>query len=238
MLKTSPSTDSVAPSLSLLLGEMRVLADWRRSGRMSKAMLVKAEGDGRAVMVLPGFFASDASTIRLRRTLKSAGYYAYGWGQGRNLGVRADSLSQIDARLDRIAREVVGPVTLVGWSLGGLMAREYAKYAPHRVAKIITLGSPFSGDPRANHAWRLYEFVARHPVDAPPIASSLPEKPPVPTTAIWSRNDGIIAPACARGETHERDHAVEVDCGHMGFPSDDAAIRAVLDAIQRRPLSA
>jgi alpha-beta hydrolase superfamily lysophospholipase len=225
-------SDHAAPSLGLLFDEVRVLSGWKRAKRLRRPIDVVPHGDGRAVMVLPGFFASDGATLRLRRSLKAAGYYTYGWGQGRNFGVKTDSLTRLDARIDRIEREVAGPVTLVGWSLGGLMAREYAKFAPGRVAKVITLGSPFSGDPRANHAWRLYEFIARHPVDAPPIATVLSEKPPVPTVAIWSRNDGLIAPASARGQSHERDRAVEVDCGHMGFPCDDVAIRAVLRAIR------
>lgn len=229
---SDPAHDCQPPALPLLLGEVRVLADWRRGGRIGHAVPVTKQADGQPVLVIPGFFATDVSTVRLRRTLKAAGYFAYGWGQGRNLGVREDTLERIDARIDQIGRESDGPVTLVGWSLGGLMAREYAKHAPHRVAKVVTLGSPFSGDPRANHAWRLYEFIARHPVDEPPVASVLQEKPPVPTVAIWSRRDGIIAPASARGAAGERDNHIEVDCGHMGFPSDDKAIQAVLTAIR------
>ena len=228
--------DSVAPPIGLLLSEVRVLSDWRRGSRIGPALPVEREGDGRAVMVLPGFFASDGAMVRLRRTIRAAGYASYGWGQGRNFGVRPDTLARIDARIDRIEQDIAGPVTLVGWSLGGLMAREYAKYAPHRVNQVITLGTPFSGNPRANHAWRVYEFIARHPVDAPPIAACLSDKPPVHTTAIWSRSDGLIAPASARGRGDERDAAVEVNCGHLGFPSDEAAIRAVLAAL-RDPVS-
>jgi pimeloyl-ACP methyl ester carboxylesterase len=232
VFKPFAPADASAPPIGLLLGEVRVLSDWRRGGRIGPALRVPREGDGRAVLVLPGFFASDRAMVRLRRTIRAAGYTSYGWGPGRNFGVKSDTLARIDARIDRIEQDVSGPVTLVGWSLGGLMAREYAKYAPHRVEKVITLGSPFSGDPRANHAWRVYELVARHPVDAPPIAVCMSEKPPVHTTAIWSRNDGLIAPASARGEDGERDDAVEVKCGHLGFPSDEMAIRAVLAAIR------
>src|SRR3546814_18026927 len=88
--------------------------------------------------------------------------------------------------MDYIQRHDPQPVTLIGWSLGGLIAREYTKYAPDRVAKVITLGSPFSGDLRANHAWRIYELVARHRIDSPPLPVKLTEKPPVPTYAIRS----------------------------------------------------
>src|SRR3546814_15081748 len=86
---------------------------------------------------------------------------------GRNLGIRRDIFHRLDRRMDYIQRHDPQPGSLIGWSLGGLIAREYAKYAPDRVAKVITLGSPFSGDLRANHAWRIYELVARHRIDSP-----------------------------------------------------------------------
>lgn len=227
-----PQPAVAPPPIAALLREVRVLADLRRGWRIGPAMAFEHDGGLRPVMVLPGFLASDGSTVMLRRTLKAANYMTYGWGQGRNLGVRADILDRLDARLDRIAREAEGPVTLVGWSLGGLIAREYAKHAPDRVAKVITLGSPFSGDIRANHAWRLYELINRHPVDRTPLAANLTEKPPVPTIALWSENDGVVAPACTRGLPHEVDRAIEVTCGHMGFTTSRDSIAAILAALE------
>ena len=109
--------------------------------------------------------------------------------------------------------------------------REYAKHAPNRVAKVVTLGSPFSGDLRANNAWRLYELVAGHSIDAPPIAVMLAEKPPVPTCAIWSARDGVVAVSSARGLAHESDEQVELGCTHMAFVARPEAIRAVAQAI-------
>ncbi|ODU17157.1 MAG: alpha/beta hydrolase [Sphingomonas sp. SCN 67-18] len=220
-----------APPLGKLLREVRVLADFRRGWRVGPALPVARRGCGQPVLVVPGFLASDGSTVMLRRTLRAAGYRAHGWGLGRNMGVRADMLERLDARLDRIAKGDGAPVMLVGWSLGGLIAREYAKHAPDRIDRVVTLGSPFSGDPRANHAWRLYELINRHPVDRPPLAVTLAEKPPVPTIALWSANDGVIAPDCARGRPGEADRAVEVACGHMGFTTDPDTINAILDAL-------
>ena len=135
----------------------------------------------------------------------------------------------LEAQLDRAGRH--GPVSLVGWSLGGLYARELAKRQPARVARVITLGSPFSGNARANNAWRLYEMLNDHPVDAPPIEVRTHEKPPVPTLAFWSRADGVVAPACARGLPGEADRAIELNCTHMGFMTADCALDAVLDAL-------
>ena len=183
-------------------------------------------------MVIPGFLATDHSTIALRSGLATSGYDVHGWGQGANLGAS-------EARLERLARDVAliadrreQPVMLVGWSLGGLYAREIAKRAPDHVARVVTLGSPFSGNPRSNRVWRLYEWINGHPVDALPIDCDLSAKPPVPTIALWSRDDGIVASASARGLPHEADATVELSCSHIGFTFEPAAIAAVIEALR------
>lgn len=186
-------------------------------------------GGGRPVLVLPGFLANDRSTRMLRAGLSEAGFDVHGWRMGRNLGVRADTLDKIGARVARIRASNPAPLTIIGWSLGGLMAREYAKFAPEGLTRVVTLGSPFSGDPRANHAWRLYEWIAKHPVDAPPIVCRLGEKPPVETIALWSGRDGVVCASSARGETGEADRHVELQCSHMGFALDPLAIGAVIE---------
>ena len=149
----------------------------------------------------------------------------HGWGLGRNRGVQADLLDRLEAHMDSLGLDQ--PAILIGWSLGGLIAREYAKHAPHRVAKVITLGSPFSGDMRANNAWRVYERVTGHPVDCPPVACNLAEKPPVPTLACWSLRDGVVSPQSARGHASERDRAHEFDCTHMAYVANPRAIRHI-----------
>jgi hypothetical protein len=223
------SLDGMPPALPLLAREAMSFAVSRASAAFASAVPIDIDGDGRPVLVLPGFLASDQTTSRLRRSLNAAGFDAHGWGMGRNKGIKADVLQRVDARIDDCG--IDAPVTLVGWSLGGLIAREYAKFAPERVAKVITLGSPFSGDLRANNAWRIYEWVAGHKVDAPPIEATLATKPPVPTCAIWSPRDGVVAPRSARGKRDEADHRVELDCTHMAFVAQPDAIRAIARAI-------
>ena len=222
-------TGSLAPALPLLMREAFSFAYMRTSASFSTTVELDVDGDQRPVMVLPGFMASDQATSRLRRSLAVAGFQAFGWGLGRNKGIKADIFQRLDERMVELG--VDEPLTLVGWSLGGLIAREYAKHAPHRVAKVVTLGSPFSGDLRANNAWRAYEFVARHKIDAPPIEVTLGEKPPVPTCAFWSANDGVVAPNSARGLSHESDYRIELDCTHMAFVARPDAIRAIARAI-------
>jgi pimeloyl-ACP methyl ester carboxylesterase len=181
-------------------------------------------------MVIPGFLANDRTTLGLQRALAKAGWRVTGWGMGLNRGVRPDTVDRIVERVEAFARGQ--RVVLVGWSLGGIYAREVAKARPDLVAKVATLGSPFSGDRRSNNVWRLYEWVAGHPVDDPPIPSDPSVKPPVPTLALWSRRDGIVAPCAARGEPGESDKQVELDCGHMGFAVSGKAYPKIVEAIR------
>jgi pimeloyl-ACP methyl ester carboxylesterase len=186
--------------------------------------------DGAPALVIPGFVAHDRATLALRRALAAEGWRVHGWGMGVNWGARADTVERLKSRLDQIAGGE--RVLVVGWSLGGLFAREVARAFPERVRAVVTLGSPFSGDPKQNNVWRVYEWVARHKVDDPPIPR-VTSKPPVPQLALWSRKDGLIAPRSARGLEGERDKAVELDCTHMAFGVSARAARDVVREIER-----
>jgi len=186
--------------------------------------------DGQPVLVIPGFLCSDETTLALRKELAAAGFRVHGWKLGWNLGARADTIERIRERVDSLGHR--RPLVIVGWSLGGLYAREFARYHPTQVKAVITLGTPFSGDPRQNTVWKLYEFVARHPVTDPPLPR-ITDKPPAPHLALWSRRDGLIAPRAARGLPHERDKEVELDCHHMAFGVSRKAARRVVKEIGR-----
>lgn len=202
---------------------------WRGFGHLGE----RGPGDGPPLLVIPGFLASDRTTLGLQRALAEAGYRVSGWGLGINRGARPDVLERIAGQVERHGRG--RPVILVGWSLGGIFARELAKLRPDLVEKVVTLAAPFSGDPRANNVWRLYEIVAGHKVDEPPVATDPCAKPPVPTLAIWSRRDGMVAPACARGREGESDRQIELDCGHMGFAVSGRAYPRIVSAISSFP---
>jgi predicted alpha/beta hydrolase family esterase len=224
------------PPLLHLLGNLSMSFDVARTRKLAPTLAGQIRGDGRQVLLIPGLMASERRMGWLRHILTAAGYNAHDWGMGRNFGPRPDSLDKIDRRVDAIRKESGAPVTLVGWSLGGLYAREYAKFAAEKVGGVVTMGTPFSGDPRANHAWRLYQLVSGFPVDRPPFPCTREEKPPVPTVALWSQRDGVILPECARGRVGERDKAIEVDCTHMGFAAAPEGILAVgkaLDSLAR-----
>jgi pimeloyl-ACP methyl ester carboxylesterase len=200
---------------------------WRAFGSLS----ARGPADGPKLMVIPGFLATDRTTLGLQRALAEAGYRVTGWGMGLNRGVTEATVDSIAERVERFGTGE--KVILVGWSLGGIYARVVAQERPELVAKVITLGSPFSGDRRRNNnVWRLYEYVAGHPVNSPPIDKDPAVKPPVPTLAIWSRRDGIVSPAGARGLPGERDAERELTCSHMGFAVSSRAYAKIVEAIR------
>lgn len=220
--------DAAPPPRWRLLHESAALVS--RIHRSIGPLGARGPADGPPLMVVPGFLATDRTTLGLQRAFAGAGYRVTGWGLGLNRGVRPDTLEKI---VNRLAAFADGrQATLVGWSLGGLYAREVAKVRPDLVAKVVTLGSPFSGDPRRNNVWRLYEWVAGHPVDAPPIDTVLEEKPPVPTLAVWSRRDGIVAVASARGIEGQSDCQIELGCTHMGFAVSGRTYPAIVRAVR------
>ena len=197
---------------------------WRGVGHLGP----RGPENGPPALVIPGFIANDRTTMELRRALAAAGWRVHPWELGTNLGARTDTVDRLKERLDALGAKQ--PVLVVGWSLGGVFARELARAHPDGIRAVVTLGSPFSGDPRANNVWRLYEWVAGHPVDNPPLPR-IGAKPPVPTLAIWSAEDGIVAPAAARGLAHESDATVEMACSHMAFGVSRRTANAVVREI-------
>jgi pimeloyl-ACP methyl ester carboxylesterase len=172
--------------------------------------------DGPPVLVIPGFLATDRTTMEIRRALARAGWRSYPWMLGMNGGAKANTMDLLAERVAAIQAESGGkPVVIVGWSLGGMFARELACRHPDKVRAVVTLGSPFSGNLKHNTNVRgFYEWIAGHDVNVPPF-ERFGHKPPVPTLAIWSRKDGIVAPSAARGLKHESDKAIEIAAGHM-----------------------
>jgi pimeloyl-ACP methyl ester carboxylesterase len=186
--------------------------------------------EGPPALVIPGFLSTDRTTMELRRALARAGWRVHPWLLGLNRGAKANTLELLGERLDalRDPRKVL----LVGWSLGGMFARELACRHPRKVRAVVTLGSPFSGDLKTNTNVReFYEWIAGHDVNRPPF-KRIARKPSVPCLALWSRRDGIVAPSAARGLAHEVDKAVEIDTRHMGFAVDRRALGRVIAEIR------
>ncbi len=198
-------------------------------------MLARApHGDGHGVVVFPGLSANDGSTLPLRRYLGSLGYATSGWEQGFNFGPRAGVLETARAQVKRAFDEGGRKVSLIGWSLGGVYARELAKELPHMVRGVVTLGTPFAGSHRSTNAWRIYELASGRKVERESDNYDLPAAPPVPTTSIYSRSDGIVAwqGSIQKSAAHNpHTENVEVVASHVGLGVNPSAWWAVADRL-------
>ncbi len=226
-----PEEEKGKPRLIRLLGELDFLLQPFR--QMFRRLDIPRTADPKIVLILPGFASGPHRMRYMARMLEQAGHRTKRWGLGFNWGADDKLFERLEARLKGVCRRYDQDVVLLGWSLGGLYARELATRHPGCVSKVITLGSPFSGSLRANNVWRVYQAIAGHSVDKLPIDADLSLKPPVPTVAMWSPSDGAIAPRSAAGYPGERDRAVALRCTHNGFTYSPEAIHAVLGELER-----
>ncbi len=233
----TPTVDVAAPNAFLLAMEFRafwefgaVLPAWPVLSRAPK-------GDGHPVIVFPGLAASDGSTYPLRRYLDSLKYNTSGWNQGANFGARSGVLEMAKRQVLDTVHATGQKASLIGWSLGGIYARELAKLLPDHVRSVITLGTPFAGSPKSTNAWRVYELTSGRRIDSESGKYDLPAAPPVPTTSLYSRSDGIVA---WKGSIQAPSHLnastenVEVVASHMGIGLNPTAWWVVADRLSRQ----
>lgn len=221
------------PSRTLMFLEGRAIHEFGAFLGALPLLSLAPRGDGHPVLVLPGLVTSDIATRPLRSFLKGRGYAVSGWGLGRNYGLR-DGVQEGMISLVQELNEAHGrKVSLVGWSLGGLYARQLAKMMPDRVRSVITLGSPFAGSPKATNAWRVYEAVSGQRADHsnPAFGGDMAETPPVPTTAIFSRTDGICAWQGCVEKPGTMVENIEVQGSHCGMGHHPAVVYAVADRL-------
>ncbi|WP_137679715.1 alpha/beta fold hydrolase [Aurantiacibacter suaedae] len=214
------------PSLKLLGGEIAYVAR-ALAGRAFTPCTLPRCNDPKVVILLPGFGADARRMGRMARELERAGHKVKRWKLGLNLGPSEEQFARLSERIVEVHERYGKPVCLVGWSLGGVYAREMAKLHPDRVSKVITMGSPFSHTPWSNNMWRTYQAVTGYPVNDPPIACDVRAKPPVETVALWSARDAVVSPRAARGMPGERDRAIAIRCTHLGFADSNESILAV-----------
>ena len=205
---------------------------------ISKSFFMRKNvGDGHPVLVLPGFMTSDSSTKLLRRFIEDCGYNPYGWNMGTNFGSK-DYIPKIRNRLLEVFEEKGEKVTLIGWSLGGVFAREIAKSDPEKVRQVITLGSPFAGIKEPNNAAWLYDLISkdRGIEDIPEeLIESFPLPTPVPTTAIYSKEDGIVSwKVCLEKELNDIRQNVQVRGSHIGLGINPTVLNIIADRLQYR----
>lgn len=201
-------------------------------------MAALPKGDGHAVMVLPGFMASNSSTVPMRNVLKRIGYDAHGWDSGRNIKVDNALIRRLESQLARLNDASGRKVSLVGWSLGGVLARELAKLHSEKVRLVISLGSPISDDRGHTNAARLFEML--NGKEPEPMQGGrfrgLDEAPPVPTTSIFTKTDGIVHwrgsvqhPHKAAAEQPTEN--IQVHASHCGLGVNPSVMVAVADRL-------
>ncbi|HEV8096798.1 MAG TPA: alpha/beta hydrolase [Burkholderiales bacterium] len=222
------------PSRELLLLEARSILEFGAFFALLPWLRTAPRGDGHPVLVLPGLLASDVSTLPLRTFLANCRYSVHGWEQGTNLGPREGVEERMLGRLRELRQRYNRKVSLVGWSLGGSYARRLARKAPEDVRLVISLGSPFTGNPRASNVWRLFELVSGKEVeDLSRQTAALPALT-VPVTSIYSRSDGIVAwQNCIEQEGPLAEN-IEVEGSHSGLGHNAAALYAVADRLAQR----
>ncbi len=195
------------------------------------------QGDGHPVLVLPGFMASDTSTAPLRKFIDRLGYNAYGWELGRNYG-RLQFLEAMMAKVDELHEEYGQKVSLIGWSLGGVYARQVAKEKSDKIRQVITLGSPFRGITRPNNATWIYNMLPgnKRIVKLDPILlEDLPLPAPLPTTAIYTKEDGIVPwEVCLEEEEDHIHQNIQVRGSHLGLGVNPSVLTIIADRLQYR----
>ena len=227
--------DISAPGALLMALEGR--APWEFAASIVAAPWLRKlpMGDGHRVLVLPGLAANDLTTLPMRAFLKDRGYQPSPWDQGLNLGPRAGVLDALRARVRELFELDRKKISLIGWSLGGVYARELAKEMPAMIRCVITLGSPFAGPPQATNAWWLFERVSGHPEPDAEMQAALRLAPPVPTTSIYSRTDGIVAWQCSLNPPGPLAENIEVHASHIGLGLNPLAMMAIADRLAQDP---
>jgi len=224
----------VPPPARLLLGELRGAVEPARLLLRAPLLATLPRGRGAYVVVLPGYGSSESSTAVLQGFLRLLGYRSFHWGLGRNTGNVARLMPRVLARISEIAPEPDAEVHLVGWSLGGYIAREAARERPDLIRSVITLGSPVVGGPKYTTVAGRYRRRGFDLDEIERLVDARYDRPlSVPITAIFSKNDGIVAwEACIDRRSAGIEH-VEVRTTHIGLGFCPEVYRIIADRLAR-----
>ncbi len=227
------------PARALLLLELpRVAGEYAASRAVDLVAPRRPTGDGRPVLVIPGFHATDGLTRRLRSHLKRHDFRVHGWGQGANIGLTDELIDGLADRFEEIRKRYDEPVSVVGWSFGGVLARGLAHTYPGDVRQIVCLGSPWRADGEKTRATAMFERSRRkHGISdrAKPMIDLLRGPVPVPTTAVWSKTDGIVPWRGCRVDVsvYPRAENVAVPSSHVGMVANPLVLDVVVDRLSQ-----
>ena len=233
---TEMRPDARPPSPLLMLAEGRAVLELASFYAMRPMLRTLPTGDGHPVLVLPGFMASNSSTKPMRALLTDLGYDVHGWELGRNVKIDSNRVAAMADQLKRLFVSSGRKVSIVGWSLGGVFARELAKMHPEAVRGVITLGSPISDDRNHTNARRLFEML--NGKEPEPMKqgqfTGLGNAPPVPTTSVLTKSDGIVH---WRGSVQEpgsgQTENIQVCASHVGLGVNPSVMVAVADRLSQ-----
>lgn len=230
-----------APSRALTLLEVpRVLGELTASKVIDLVAPRRPSGEGEPVLVIPGFQSTDGMTGRLRGHLKRHGFRVHGWGLGANLGLTDELVDGLIERFESLRDRYDEPISIVGWSFGGVLARWLAHTYPDDVRQIICLGSPWRADGERTRATAMFERSRRkHGISdrARPMVDLMRGPIPVPCTAVWSRTDGIVPSHGCVVEVSDHPPAenIVVPSSHVGMVANPLVLDVVVDRLTQDP---
>ena len=207
-----------APSFLTLAGEGLTPLELTRLVAAWPALARQQRGSGEPVIVLPGLATSNASTVLMRNYLSWLGYSVHGWTLGRNGGNVRELLPPVVEQIKQLKAQSGLKVSVIGWSLGGVIAREAARQSPENVRQVVTMGSPVVGGPKYTSFGGIYAARGAD-LDAIEETIATRESRPisVPITAIYSKRDGIVGwQASIDNHNSQVDHR-EVKATHLGL---------------------
>ena len=228
------------PTLWQSVFEFRALLEVMSLVPARPMLKLAPSGEGQPVLVLPGFFAADGSTAKLRNYLKRKGFTPYAWELGRNPGLSEDIYLQLEQRVQELSEQHGGgTVSLVGWSLGGIYARLLAHKLPEQVRQVVTLGSPFNISQMGavtGAVERLYERMNPNQREDPLLAQEELWKspPPVPSTAIYSEGDGVAHWSFCVDEEDENTENLQIPSSHLGMTHNPLVLYAIADRLAQQ----
>lgn len=232
---------STGPHRALMLLEIpRLAGELGASYAVDLVAPRRPSGEGRPVLVIPGFQATDRMTGRLRSHLKAHGFRVHGWGQGPNIGLTDRLVDGLVERFESLRKRYDEPVSVVGWSFGGVLARWLAHTYPGDVRQVVCLGSPWRADGERTRATAMFERSRRkHGISdrAKPMVELLRGPLPVPCTAVYSRTDGIVPwRGCSVEEAaHPPAENVLVPSSHLGMVANPLVLDVVVDRLCQDP---
>ena len=224
------------PNPLLLALEGRSLAEAITLVPAAPVLLRAPRGDGHGVLVIPPFGGSNQITAIPRAYLRALGYRALAWKRHEVLSLH-HLVTIGKAVLTDACDRAGGPVSLVGHSLGGIYARELAREFSELVRSVITVGSPFAGDLKSNYVWPMYELATGTRIDSIPTGflEGMNEPPPVPSTAIYSRGDGVASWWCCVDEEGPLSENVGVRGSHVGLLHNPMVLYVLADRLAQAP---